>query len=206
MKQLLIRIINALDQLIDYFHDRTNGIETRGNVELFDLLPADTTNLSHAKKYQPVRIRIALKALRKLEALIDCTLFSFIDLGSGKGRTYSLAKKMNFKDYVGIEFSTPLYNISKTNMGNDHWGSFINIDATKYVYENIPTVFFMYNPFDGVVLKKLISIFQNLNSSIYIVYVNPVLDVHLQFSKNIELLYQYTELNSNNDFNIYRLI
>ena len=50
----------------------------------------------------------------------------------------------------------------------------VNVNAVEFEYQNEPAVYFLFNPFNGDVLKQvLFKIVQNTMSETYIIYMNP---------------------------------
>lgn len=118
---------------------------------------------------------------------LDLERFTFIDLGSGKGRALMLASQFPFKKIVGVEFvpelsATAMANIAKFN---PPWRTCQSIeavteDAAKFEYPEGPLVVLLYNPFLAPVLKKCLKhLSQSLEKSpreVYLFYGNPVFE------------------------------
>jgi len=157
--------------------------------------------------YQATIWRRFSKSIKSLP--IKNSDFTFIDLGSGKGRALMYAALSGFKKIIGIEFSSHLHKIAESNIQNfykkkplDCSIELVQIDATKYQFPNENLIIFMYNPFIGVTMQKVIRNLQiwskKYNRSFYIVYMNPVAP------KYIEQTTQITQLESNSVFNVYQ--
>jgi hypothetical protein len=89
-----------------------------------------------------------------LESIDDMSKYSFVDVGSGKGKPilYNLLKKAKYRSYLGIEIDPEFYNVSlkninTTNINLDKEVVFLNINALDYECKNEPTVYFLYKPF-----------------------------------------------------------
>jgi len=102
----------------------------------------------------------------------------FIDYGSGKGAAIIHAKKIGFEETIGIEFAKELHetaveNIKKLNLKNVH--SFY-ADATTYTPPNNVSVIYFFNPFDEVVMEKVLQNLMNQKESfendVYVIYAN----------------------------------
>lgn len=118
----------------------------------------------------------------------------FIDYGSGKGAAIIHAKKIGFKETIGIEFAkelheTALENIKKLDL--EHVKSFY-ADATTYVPPNNVSVIYFFNPFDEVVMKRVIENILEHKASfeheVYVIYGNAsctVLNEHLTLLKQV---------------------
>ena len=67
-----------------------------------------------ATRYQATPIAILQRIIRRLK--VDRQRFTFIDLGSGKGRVLLIAAQYTFKSVIGVEFSKTLHDIALTNI------------------------------------------------------------------------------------------
>jgi hypothetical protein len=96
--------------------------------------------------------------------------YDFIDLGAGKGLALFLASKYPFKSITGVEYSKVLVNQATENissyqeLGGGHgapkciWG-----DAVNFELPQTPTVLYLFNPFQGKVMDRVIA---NLEESL----------------------------------------
>lgn len=122
---------------------------------------------------------------RAIEALgIDYERFSFVDLGSGKGRALLVASRFPFQKIVGVEFVSDLSAVARTNIEgfNASWRMCRQIeavtgDATEYEYPAGPLVVYLYNPFLPPVLKRclkrLSAVSEREPREVYLMYANP---------------------------------
>lgn len=111
--------------------------------------------------------------------------FTFVDLGSGKGRTLLLASEFPFKQVIGVEISERLHATAVKNISSYrplsqkcHDIQSICEDATDFQFPETPLVVFLYNPFHLDVLQPVI---ENLRCSfeknirpVVVVYSNPL--------------------------------
>jgi hypothetical protein len=115
----------------------------------------------------------------------------FVDLGSGKGDAILMASNFNFHEIIGVEFVPKLYQISRENIQNklteeqQQKVNLLNKDVVNYVFKDIPTVIYLFNPFKEKILRIVL---ENVNrnivkSDVVFVYINPV---------HIDLLYQFS--------------
>ena len=93
--------------------------------------------------------------------------FTFIDLGSGKGRTVLLAGERPFKRVVGVEYSRALHEIAQQNVEKyplKKAGNFELVlnDVAAYNFPPSPLVVYNYNSFGDEVLTRVL---ENLNRS-----------------------------------------
>jgi predicted RNA methylase len=113
--------------------------------------------------------------------------FTFLDLGSGKGRTLLMASDYPFRRIVGVELLPSLDQIAKENIRqykNDSQKCFalesICADATRFSLPDEPLVVFLFNPFPESGLRRVVV---NLEQSarehpraVYVLYHNPLLE------------------------------
>jgi SAM-dependent methyltransferase len=85
---------------------------------------------------------------------LDYSKFTFVDLGSGKGRVLMVAAKFSFARAVGVEFSPELHEIAVRNIGvlaaqTSSCSSVeaLCLDAAAYEFPATPLVVYLYNPF-----------------------------------------------------------
>jgi len=110
---------------------------------------------------------------------------TFVDFGSGKGRVLLLAAQCGFKSVVGVEFAMELCAIARNNIAvfkkkNPRIDAEIRLvegDAAKYEVQDTDNVFYFYNPFDRLIMEKVIhNICKSLDRhqrQVFIVYSNP---------------------------------
>lgn len=107
-------------------------------------------------------------------------LFDFVDIGCGKGRPAFVAESYGYEKLTGIELDKELAEAARENL--KHYSlkrksstiEFITANALEYNYKNKPTVYFLFNPFNEEVLKKVLArITLSTNSETWFVYMNP---------------------------------
>lgn len=118
----------------------------------------------------------------------------FIDYGSGKGAAIIHAKELGFKRTVGIEFAKELNDIAKKNIKRlklEDVESFY-ADATTFLPPYDTSVIYLFNPFDEVVMRKLISNIleqkKSFKNDVYLIYGNASSDIlkdNFKLIKNI---------------------
>lgn len=161
--------------------DRRYGIDTNKIVPVEDL-NAPSRNLRHAVQYQPTTpgFRFILD-----EMSVDWRNFTFVDLGSGKGRVLIEVAAYPFEKIGGAEFSPKLHNIAQKNVRKyqEQTGLGQNIglrcvDAADFQFGNGDIVLYLYNPFRMntmvAVVDNLLSSMRRQDRKIVIIYLNPV--------------------------------
>jgi SAM-dependent methyltransferase len=136
--------------------------------------------------YQPTERELFHEMIGALGQRIDFSQFTFIDLGSGKGRTLLMASDYPFRRIVGVELLPSLNEIAQQNLEKYHSESqrcftieSVCADATTFVPPSQALVIYLFNPFPESGLRRAL---QNLETSlsehprlIYVVYHNPQL-------------------------------
>jgi SAM-dependent methyltransferase len=162
--------------------DIAHGTDTSGLIGGEDL-PTGHRNGLWSTAYYGISPALLLHLLNTLN--IDHQRFTFLDLGSGKGRALLLASHFPFRRILGIELSSQLSTIAAANIANFSapWQQCLNIqvhtgDATSIDYPAGPLVLYLYNPFLAPVLKRclrnLAHSLANEPREIHLIYINPV--------------------------------
>lgn len=115
----------------------------------------------------------------------DISGFTFIDLGSGKGRTLMMASEYPFGRILGVELLPELNRVACENLGvykNEMQRCFaiesICGDARLFEFPPEPTVLYLFNPFPesglSTVIRNLETSDQNAPRPTIVLYYNPV--------------------------------
>jgi hypothetical protein len=138
--------------------------------------------------YQPSEPAIFREMLDALQQVgVDFRDFTFIDLGSGKGRTLLMASDYPFRRIVGIELLPALHRIAQENLSKyrrEGQKCFILesvcADAREFVFPAEPSVLYLFNPLPEAGLRQVMV---NLEESLrlypraaYVLYHNPLLE------------------------------
>jgi hypothetical protein len=113
--------------------------------------------------------------------------FTFVDLGSGKGRTLLMASDYPFRRIVGVELLPSLHQIAEQNLRQYKSESqkcfaleSICRDATAFRFPDDPLVIYLFNPFPESGMRQVVA---NLELSLrghprpaYVLYHNPLLE------------------------------
>lgn len=107
-------------------------------------------------------------------------LFDFVDIGCGKGRPVFVAESFGYDNLTGIDLDKELVDAANKNLKTYLLKrkksniQFIHVNALEYNYKNTATVYFLFNPFNEEVLKKVLTkIISSTTSETWFVYMNP---------------------------------
>ncbi|MGP0021499.1 MAG: class I SAM-dependent methyltransferase [Candidatus Sulfotelmatobacter sp.] len=162
------------DRLLGMFHSAYQPTEPAAFHEMLDVLHRalqQTPNSGQAS----------------LGATLNFRDFTFIDLGSGKGRTLLMASDYPFRRIIGVELLPSLHEIAQENFRRYKSESqqcfaleSICADATDFPLPVDPLVIFLFNPFPESGIRKVVA---NLEQSlrthprpVYVLYHNPLLE------------------------------
>jgi SAM-dependent methyltransferase len=94
---------------------------------------------------------------------IDFQNFTFVDLGSGKGRVLLMAAPYGFKKIIGVEFMPEWHRVAEKNIRNFtvQYGITSSIesfcmDAREFSFPAGPLVVYLFNPFPEPVLAAVL--------------------------------------------------
>lgn len=163
--------------------DRRYGVETSGLI-WGERLASSHPNRYWATGYTGITPSAFWQAMDRLD--LEWATFTFVDVGSGKGRALMLAQRYPFRRVIGVEFSAELARISKTNI--EHFSAEWRIctqvevvegDAVRFPLPLEPMVLFLFHPFAQPVMVSFVehlrSSLQEQPREIYLVYADPQL-------------------------------
>ncbi len=191
--------IRLYNNSYNYFFKKINKIQI-DKLETKDLIKEKIKSLEHSTALHTAWL-LNLKRLYILtKKKLDLKNYHFLDVGCGNGIPLIYAyKKLHFKSYSGFDFVSNYIDISNKNISNSIGDEIENIkifnaDASEYILDDKSYFLFMFNPFDGFIMKKFIeNNYDNLvkNKSL-IAYSNyNQLDTIRNYTKNIETINQY---------------
>ncbi len=174
---LKLKVLMA-DHLFDFRH----GVDTCSPSELSDLTIAGN-NRERGARYQPTRVVPLRKLFRAIRPMLP-EQSVLVDFGCGKGRILLVASEFGFKEIRGIEFAHELCEIANKNKevykrraGSGYDCRIIEEDVSNYAINPDENVFFMFNPFDETILKKVLfniaASLRNHPRKVLIIYCNP---------------------------------
>ena len=145
----------------------------------------------------------------------DVSSYTFIDMGSGKGRMLLLAAELPFRRIVGVEFAEDLNALARKNVRNyrnSNQACFqiepLNMDATLFEFPPEPSIVYFYYPFERFVMEPVI---RNLDQSlaehprdVILVYFNPVLTDVVEAASNLRVYVRTDYFGSS--YTVYRSV
>jgi len=141
--------------------------------------------------YQPTDEALFKEMMASLP--IDFSEFTFVDLGSGKGRTLLMASEYPFRRIVGVEILPELHRAAEENIASYQSTTqqctqveSVCADASEFDLPEGPLVLYLFNPLPEAGLKRML---ENLEESllrhprtVYVLYQNPLLERVLEGS------------------------
>jgi SAM-dependent methyltransferase len=135
--------------------------------------------------YQPTEPDLFREMMASLP--IEFNAFTFVDLGSGKGRTLLMASEYPFRKIVGVELLPELNQVALENLASYSSESqkcktleAICGDAADFPFPVEPLVLYLFNPLPESGLKRAIArLDQSLSDhprTVYVLYHNPLLE------------------------------
>lgn len=173
MKRVSDRLVEALrergpagmihgiaSKIGDIYFDIRWGTDTAGRQELVEL-EIDSGNIARGVNYMPTHAGPFKRLIRELDLP---RTGAFVDFGSGMGKVLLLAAHCGFRKVVGVEFSRELCEAARRNVANFETraatrvnATIIEADVVDYKVGDDDMVFFLFNPFDEVVLERVLA-------------------------------------------------
>lgn len=191
---------------VDQSFDSRFGVDTSTSTMPEDLRIQGTTK-KWGIDYVPTNEDLFRKMLQSVHT--DFTKYIFVDLGSGKGAILLMASEYPFRKVVGVEYSKSLAAIANDNIRRYESPTqkcrditCVCADASDFDLTAEPAVLYLYNPFQGKVMDRVI---KNIESSLqyhprdlWVIYHVPW--EHRKFNRSRKL----RTVESNWKFCIYR--
>jgi SAM-dependent methyltransferase len=156
--------------------------------------------------YQATEPALFCEMLERLK--INFHEFTFIDLGSGKGRALLMAADFPFRRILGVEVLPSLHRVAQENIRQyksdsqkcfavqSLWG-----DARNFAFPPEPTVLYLFNPLPEPALAEVVArLEKSLRKhprALYVLYHNPLLEVLVTRSRAFE------KIGSTHQYSIY---
>ena len=188
--------------------DQQFGVETSGLLFAEDLPSGSRKDLFNAG-YFGVAPSAFRQILHRLQ--LDFEKYTFVDLGSGKGRALLIASEYPFRAIVGVELSPQLHAIAIANIAIYRGAAqrcrdirSVEGDATEYSFPDGPLVVYLWNPFEAPVFAAVLANLEATLASdpreVYIVYIQPDLDRMLEASRFWRKLWRHEFQMSEEDY------
>ncbi len=157
--------------------------------------------------YQPTEPTVFHEMMASLP--IDFEKFTFIDLGSGKGRTLLMASDYPFRRIVGVELIAELHHAAEENIRAYDSAArrcaqieAILGDARDYEFPDDPLLLYLFNPLPesalSDVLRRLKRSLDEIPRPVWIVYHNSLLEHTLGTFGFLE------KVGGNEQYSVYR--
>jgi SAM-dependent methyltransferase len=135
--------------------------------------------------YQPTEPTLFREMMAALP--IDFREFTFIDIGSGKGRALLLAAQYPFHRIIGVELIPDLHRAAEENIAEwqartrqDTSIEALYMDAREFVFPETPLVVYLFNPLPEAgfrqVARNLEQSWKRAPRAVWILYHNPLLE------------------------------
>jgi SAM-dependent methyltransferase len=145
--------------------------------------------------YQPTDPALFREMMASLP--IEFDQFTFVDLGSGKGRTLLMASEYPFRKIVGVEVIAELHRAAEENVRAYRSPTqrcrqieSVLADARKFELPEEPLVLYLFNPLPerafSEVLQRLAKSLTGAPRPAWVVYHNPLLEGALDASGFLE--------------------
>ena len=123
--------------------------------------------------------------------------YTFIDIGSGKGRTLLLASEYPFQKIVGVELISGLHRAAEENvrayLSSTNSASNIEVicqDARDFDFPLSPLVIYLFNPLPEPGLRALVAkierSWQKMPRNVWVLYHNPLMEQILMESPHMQ--------------------
>lgn len=188
LQMLRIRVISAEARWFDWRHN----VETRADQS--EIL----RDWNYSFPYLPIRPPTARRVVRSLP-IGNYSDYTFIDIGSGKGRMLLLASEFPFRKIVGVEMRPDLHdqaleNVRRVRQPKAKCSEIECLleDATRYDFPPGKLVVYLFNPFSVDVMRQVLrrldqSVEQNPRE-IVLVYVYPEFGSLMKTMRNFQMV------------------
>lgn len=145
--------------------DVEHRVDTSGLIEGGDLPGGHAHDVFSTAYFgvPPSRMRGLLERWRATEGVLPVERYAFLDVGCGKGRALLIAAEMPFREVLGVELNPELAVTALCNV--ERWEALgkaqcaIRVvcgDGTEVTLSKGPLLVYLYNPFSGEVLRRLL--------------------------------------------------
>lgn len=198
-------LMRAIDLAHDYAFDLRHGVTTRGVTQ-----PA----IDGAQGYKGSLPRLVREMLDQVSIRYED--YTFIDLGSGKGRTLLIASEYPFRRIIGVEYVPEINAVAQANIarfrsGRRKCGNVESVqgDARQFAFPNEPLLIYLYNPFrEALMAAMLANLRRSLNAHprpALVIYMRPLFGEVLERAGFLQkVTANHSRLIENFNYAIYR--
>jgi hypothetical protein len=148
----------------NWLFDRQHGVDTAGEIAL-DLAGVPEKDVARGNGiYRALTESAFREAIESIQ--IDYAKYTFIDIGSGKGKLLLLASRYGFREIIGVEYAlslheTALHNVAIYGAANRVGMRIkpVHADALTYELPDGPLILFVFNalarPFMRTLLQRV---------------------------------------------------
>lgn len=137
--------------------------------------PSAIENIAHGCSYEASDTFQILRCIQFLGSFLRLSDYEFFDLGCGKGKVLLCASPFGFKKVVGIEYDPELSAIASRNVARmGVTAEVVCSDASIFKGYGDHAVLYLFNPFDDVLLLRVVRSLEQMVGEFIVVYVNPV--------------------------------
>ena len=143
-------------RISEKYHEMRYGIQTDAWLKPEQLGVESADSLD----YVPMPYRVIHQVMRKLDIRAGSGEV-LLDMGCGMGRPMAVASRYPFERILGVEISPELCEVARRNMDRCRRAGgpemeVVNGDASAFRVPDDVTLLFMYNPFRGETLRRVI--------------------------------------------------
>ncbi len=142
-------------------YDREHGVETATELPLAaaGVAPADVSRGNGV--YRPLTEKLFRVSIDSID--IDTTKYTFVDIGSGKGKVLFMAAELPFKRILGVEYALGLHEVAVRNIARYRSSTqkcaaieAVHADALQYELPEGPLVLFIFNAIVPAFMRALL--------------------------------------------------
>ena len=159
--------------------------------------------------YQPTDAELFREMMDALN--LDSSRFTFVDLGSGKGRTLLMASEYPFRRIVGVELLPELNSLAQKNIAafkSDAQRCFalesVCSDAREYEFPAEPLLVYLFNPLLETGLRQVVANlerwFEELPRAVVVLYHNALLENVIAASP------MFKKITGTHQYSVYRTV
>jgi predicted RNA methylase len=165
IKRRLLPGLSVKDGFMRHPFDVEHGVKTSGLIAGRNLKSGHRHD-RHATAYYGVAPSVFHRLIRRWQKTgpaASMRKFTFVDVGAGMGRAVLLAAEMSFLEVVGVELHPTLARNARRNL--QQWRTAGRVqtptrirccDAIEFSLPPGPTLLFLFNPFGGSVMRRLL--------------------------------------------------